>query len=685
MSKKDVKQIKIMVETNVSETPFPLVFSQIYNPLIGESDIKGSEKFEYPYFIESIPYPEELLENKSYRDLLQIFFNKDTFIKTIVEPFQSLKPETLDAKTIEKNIMIMLNLIFPTSYPSLNNINTSYNKYLLKTPYELKFDMGELTRGMPGILNHNLKSEYSYLKINGKPYTITEILWVNDILNEPTYKELVDKLIEYNEWVVDIKHDIQEEQNDLNQKFIKGLSDSEESESSFRITEEDIYLLKKQKQIFSKEDFEEEIKNMFNYFVANNSDAILKTSMQKISSIIDNLNYRRGDITASEFNNEFATVFEQTTFKNIENLDAENMESILDKINMKKLLDNRYASSPNPEVTKKFLKLMYLSFKKYMNSNEKLMRSRSFDSMKEYDNNIQKLIDSIKALNKIKYDTENINQGINVAETIEILFEKMKFDNSNEFKKLTTKIRQMIKLSKEIKSLILVNEYILPQNKGIFATYDTKIKNEKDKTMFAEELKKTRYEQFKRVIEAINTFYFKNNHKSMNAQLQTLMDDYFNFKNSNFKDEIISKIENIKNNKKFTPDFNKWNVSVTVYNDEKNASIKYCEIYVYMEVIEGELNSSNTSSLSCSFLDEKLSEMFKKLTSTQDNNYYVPKSNKVFNLSEIAKTDSSVTNQEIESTNNLQLNETKTGGKHRESRKNKRNKKMRKTKRYRRN
>jgi hypothetical protein len=170
------------------------------------------------------------------------------------------------------------------------------------------------------------------------------------------------------------------------------------------------------------------------------------------------------------------------------------------------------------------------------------------------------------------------------------------------------------------------------------------------------------------------------------------MDEYFNYNNSNFKTEILDKIVEKKYDSFSNSDGNVWEVSVTQYHDEKNPTIKTAEIFVYMEVIDGELNANNTSSVSCSFLDEKLSEMFKKLTSSQGNNYNVPKSKRVFNISEILKPevsqeqptkDNSSPPDTEPSPENPQPSQPKTGGKRRETRKNKRNKKMRKTKRYR--
>ena len=590
MSKKHVKELKIMIDTNSSSEPFPLKYSLIHNPFAGEMDSKKVMN-EYPYFTEKVQYDKESLDNKSYNELLHIFFNKDQFFKVIVNNKNLI--EKPDITMIEQNIMIMLNLLFPTKYPTSNNINTSYNKYLLKTPYELKFDMGELTRGVPGFTNTTTKSEYSYLKINGNVNTVSEIVWLNDVLNEPVYKELVNKLIEYNEWVNDTIPDIQEEKRNVVKKLVDGLTS--ESKKSIRITQNEIDIIKKQKQIFTRDEFETELQT------------ILKSGyhekIQHLFELIDQQSKFRSEITKTKFD---------SVFKDI----------------------------PGINTPEESLKNAYASFKKYMNSKELLERSRSFSDMKESDENINKLITNIDVLNQ-KFEETPLQplqvvdkNTINQIQVIGSLFEKIKTnDNSNEFKLLTSKINEMVKISNELKALLLVNEYILSNDKGIFVHYDNRIENENDKKIFIGELEKKKYEPFKNIVNTINTLFVKKNRKSMNPVLQKMMDEYFNFTRKEFKENIIDQIQTINKKK---PDFNdKWNISVSLFDNEDDTSIKNCEIYIYMELIEDELNVSNIGSVSCGFLDEKLTEMFKALTSNDDN-YNVVKPSKPFNVSEIS-------------------------------------------------
>jgi len=740
MSIRDVKQIKIMIETNVSKTPEALELSQIVNPFESGSDKANTEKTDsktdskkYPYFIESIPYPEEVLNTKSYSNILKIFFDKTVFYKTIVEPYVNLKTEKPDVKIIEKNIMIMLNLIFPTSYPSSNNINTSYNKYLLKTPYELKFDLGELTTGIsiPGFAN-NTKAEYSYLKKNGTTYTVTEIVWLNDILNEPEYKKLIDELIEYNTWVDDTKFDINAEQKELITTFVKGIQYNESDDKnstgkesnakkttpgektvkSLRINDREIYLIERQKKMFSSTDLNTEIDNIWNYFIKKSSPETHTLWIKLKKSITTNKQTLNFDafkkyllsLLAPETDNP-----ENIQLKNIKELDEKNMEAQIDKINMLNSNKTENVGSDESEsyTTDKFEILLHFLFKPYykfkISTKISADNQRLYNENIKYDTIIDDLIKNIENLNKMTFNIEkevdltpenplykNITESINIIENIQKLFVKIEFYKSNEYTTLSNKINQLIVLSTKIRKFMLVNQYVLQKEKGICVNYTDLIESKEEKEILLEELKQEKYARFNNIVSTINAFY--TTRKSMNPDIQTFMDDYFNCKNSKFNDEVISNIEKLRNNQKIDKNnFKKWNISVTLCSDEKNKSNKYYEIFVYMDTIEGELNSANTSSVSCSFLDDKLSEMFKKLTSSQsDNDYNVPRSDKIFNVSDITKkkipeeeVPAPPEQPEISSDKPPQPDETKTGGKHRESRKNKRNKKMRKTKRHR--
>jgi hypothetical protein len=99
-------------------------------------------------------------------------------------------------KRVQSNIMIMLKCLFPTKYPYFSNIKTSYDIKIRKFP-QLTFDVTGNAMKMFRLYNNekddsNMYSEYSYLKLEGKVYTVSEVVWLNDIYNHPEYKKVVN-------------------------------------------------------------------------------------------------------------------------------------------------------------------------------------------------------------------------------------------------------------------------------------------------------------------------------------------------------------------------------------------------------------------------------------------------------------------------------------------------------------
>jgi DNA-directed RNA polymerase beta' subunit len=91
----------------------------------------------------------------------------------------------------------MLKCLFPTKYPYKRNIKTSYDTKIRNYP---QFDL-DSTQTFMKLFRYfkndeedaKAHPEYSYLKLNGKIYTITEVIWMNDIFNHPVYKLLVNE------------------------------------------------------------------------------------------------------------------------------------------------------------------------------------------------------------------------------------------------------------------------------------------------------------------------------------------------------------------------------------------------------------------------------------------------------------------------------------------------------------
>ena len=125
----------------------------------------------------------------------------------------------------EKNIMIMLRLMFPTKYPFVNNIFESFSSVIMKNPvYAFK-----LMDFLPTFFKSKIfegSISYSYLKINSKIYTIAQTIWLNDIYNHKEYSELVEKFDKLKKWkakeIVNITIEIEKKREKFTNMYISG-------------------------------------------------------------------------------------------------------------------------------------------------------------------------------------------------------------------------------------------------------------------------------------------------------------------------------------------------------------------------------------------------------------------------------------------------------------------------------
>lgn len=102
-------------------------------------------------------------------------------------------------KVSETNVIIMLRLVFPTKYPLIGNVFSSFHSVITgKNEFHLKW-----TDFLPGFLKNKVfegLSDYSYIKVDGNIYTVTQAIWLNDIYNHTEYKKLIEQFDDLNKW-----------------------------------------------------------------------------------------------------------------------------------------------------------------------------------------------------------------------------------------------------------------------------------------------------------------------------------------------------------------------------------------------------------------------------------------------------------------------------------------------------
>ena len=183
----DVHLLRIMMATNIpNSTPTEFTRSMLYHPEY--VDLKGSGT--YPYITDEVDYSETKMHTLIYPQLVETFFNRDKFINMVSNASKKTdKNVKVDKQGIlERNVMAMLMLLFPTKYFTVNNHKQSI---------EL-LEPGIATHYKRSIFYNPLTTISSYITINSKPYTVTEVIWLNDLLNHPTYRKLLEEVYNLN-------------------------------------------------------------------------------------------------------------------------------------------------------------------------------------------------------------------------------------------------------------------------------------------------------------------------------------------------------------------------------------------------------------------------------------------------------------------------------------------------------
>jgi hypothetical protein len=184
----------------------------------------------------------------------------------------------------EFNILCMIRTLFSTKYPFSGNNLSSFQMIVKRNP-EFNFKFSDF---LPGFVKEAFQPiTYTYLRINGKVYTVTQTVWINDIYNHPDYKVLVQKFQTLMAWKENERIKLEKDIGDQMGKF-KSPSNS--------FTDDDIKDIRVQEKPFN-DDITREIRT--SYITFNNAiDAMIKAinSFNKsiagtdIDVILDNAN-----------------------------------------------------------------------------------------------------------------------------------------------------------------------------------------------------------------------------------------------------------------------------------------------------------------------------------------------------------------------------------------------------------
>ena len=213
----DAEILKLVLETNAPQMgELVLTRQMIYHPELKNENNSGSQDPSnpkgYPWITSTVKYPKSRLIRFTQENLIRFFFDKIYFLSilkdTIVTKDQKIRNSDY---ILEYNVTVMLELLFPTAYPVVFNNRTSYETFIQKKDTRLTF------KGAIPLMQkmfRSLAALYSYLKVNGKIYTVTSTMLLNDILNHPKYRELFENYIQFQTFKAESKEDIKTKLDD---------------------------------------------------------------------------------------------------------------------------------------------------------------------------------------------------------------------------------------------------------------------------------------------------------------------------------------------------------------------------------------------------------------------------------------------------------------------------------------
>ena len=193
-----IKQLQMMIKTSIPDKDEYIEFTSS----LLDVKSKGKPFAKYPFFSDTFLYPKIKLQNFSYERVVEFFFNKDTFLKILRNKTRKNVKDS-NSKPIDiklHNFELTLRLLFPTTFPLINNIENSI-EYILPSEADSIFTLkGSNTFN---VLPSRFDKKFSYLKIGSEIYTITKTIWKNDVMNHPVYNEILQTYKQFDIWKSD--------------------------------------------------------------------------------------------------------------------------------------------------------------------------------------------------------------------------------------------------------------------------------------------------------------------------------------------------------------------------------------------------------------------------------------------------------------------------------------------------
>lgn len=163
----DIKAVHVKLNTN--NTKKVLLTASMF--VFPDGSVISGEGEGYPFAcLTRRVYNAEYFEDKTHFERVQVFFNKKAF-----ETFLSKCAKDEKEDVSRSNMMLMLNLMFPISFPINDRVTSVFD------------DGGNI---MDSFKNVFRSTDYTYVKVDNVMCTVTQVVWLDTLTKNPTYVNL---------------------------------------------------------------------------------------------------------------------------------------------------------------------------------------------------------------------------------------------------------------------------------------------------------------------------------------------------------------------------------------------------------------------------------------------------------------------------------------------------------------
>lgn len=582
-----IETVKIMMVTNIpNKEPIPFTSDVLYHPFL-EPNLAKYRLKKYPSVVtEGLLYDTTLLNQLDYSRRVRFFFEPDYMRKKLAELNRNggMTVKRTDNKTDIKvtNIEIMIKLLFQTKIPIIENVGNSYCRNIIKndpycnsTGFTAKGSVPPFIIAIAPGLFKGLETYFSYLKTDGTVYTITKTIWLNDVINNPLYRGLIDQFNTFRKW-------------------------REKEETKIKI------LCIKQKEILMKDT---------NIVFGKNTLALLKNLSEKANTL-------RSQRSSQDFTNQqlinyivdFMNILLDSskndgTIKDIvSEINDLVSEEIMNKINLEKTAYFKYkinlANRPNDPFNS-ISEDNKMLIKDFNTKRDKLTKFEEYKFIANIINNS----DTSKEIT-IKLSLDNITN-------LRSLYNDLTKNNISIREDIRKKINPVFDKAKRVDNLDTIYTKYFEKDINI---------NFEDDDESVRTLLKTNYGEYVKFVENLKKFITPNK-ESNNTQLQSLIEDYIegSIEDNGTKDKektsknfpaMIEKIsqkflgkhvhKRLDTNDDIS-DYVKVDYTTTETITEGEPKT---ELYLAVDVVKGELTDANLRRITCNYRGEELTDRF---------------------------------------------------------------------------